>query len=38
MKEGKALESAEDNLTELTAQAQAFADKHLPVLKALQVA
>lgn len=38
VKEGKALESAEDNLTELTAQAQAFADKHLPVLKALQVA
>jgi hypothetical protein len=38
VKEGKTLESAEDNLTELTAQAQTFADKQLPILKALQIA
>ena len=37
LKEGKALESAEENLTELTTQAQTFADKQLPVLKALQI-
>jgi hypothetical protein len=37
VKEGKALESAEDNLAELTAQAQTFADKQLPILKALQI-
>lgn len=38
VKEGKALDTAEENLAELTAQAGAFAEKHLPVLKALQVA
>ena len=37
LKEGKALESAEENLTELNVQAQSFADKQLPVLKALQI-
>ena len=38
MKEGKALASAEENIAELTAQAEAFAARQLPVLKALQVA
>ena len=38
VKEGKTLESAEENLAELTAQAQTFAEKQLPVLKALQIA
>lgn len=37
VKEGKTLESAEDNLAELTAQAQTFHDKQLPIMKALQV-
>lgn len=37
-KEGKVIESAEDNLAELTGQAQEFAEKRLPVLKALGVA
>lgn len=37
-KEGKALEAPEDNLAELTEQANAFAEKQLPILKALQVA
>lgn len=38
VKEGKALETAEDNLAELTAQATAFAEKQLPILKALHIA
>ncbi|MCX7897471.1 MAG: methyltransferase regulatory domain-containing protein [Rhodocyclaceae bacterium] len=38
MKEGKALETTEENLAELTRQAKAFADKKLPVLRALQLA
>ena len=38
IKDGKALESAEDNLNELNAQAGAFATKRLPVLRALQIA
>jgi SAM-dependent methyltransferase len=38
LKEGKPIESAEDNLAELTAQATTFAAKQLPVLKALGVA
>lgn len=38
VKEGKTLESAEENLAELNAQATDFAHKHLPILKALQVA
>lgn len=38
LKEGKALETDQENLAELTAQAQTFADKQLPILKALQIA
>ena len=38
VKDGKTLESAEDNLAELTTQAQTFAQKQLPILKALQIA
>ncbi len=38
LKEGKSLDTAEDNLAELTTQAQTFADKQLPILKALQIA
>jgi len=38
VKEGKAVESAEDNLAELTPQATTFAEKQLPILKALQIA
>ena len=38
LKEGKTLETAEENLAELTAQAQEFADKQMPILKALQIA
>ena len=38
LKEGNALDSAEENLAELTAQAQRFADKQLPILKALLIA
>ena len=38
VKEGKALETPEENLAELTAQATAFAEKQLPILKALQIA
>ena len=37
VKEGKALETVEENLAELTAQATAFAEKQLPLLKALQI-
>jgi len=37
VKDGQALESAEDNLAELSTQAQAFADHRLPLLQALQV-
>lgn len=37
-KEGKALDTADENLTELTTQAQTFAEAQLPILKALQVA
>jgi hypothetical protein len=36
--DGKTLESSEENLAELTAQATAFATKTLPILKALQIA
>lgn len=36
--EGSTLESAEENLTELNIQATLFAEKHLPILKALQIA
>ena len=38
VKEGKALETAEENIAELTQQAQTFAHKQLPILKALQIA
>jgi SAM-dependent methyltransferase len=38
LKEGKALETAEENLVELIAQANTFAEKQLPILKALGIA
>ena len=38
LKDGKTLETAEDNLAELTLQATTFAAKQLPILKALQIA
>lgn len=38
IKNGKALETPEENLQELTIQAQFFADKQLPIMKELQVA
>ena len=38
LKDGKLLETAEENLTELTTQAQTFAEKQLPIHKALQIA
>lgn len=38
VKEGKTLETPEENIVELTSQAQTFADKQLPILKALQIA
>ncbi|MFH1146731.1 MAG: hypothetical protein V1736_03390 [Pseudomonadota bacterium] len=38
VKNGKTLENPEDNLVELAAHAQAFAEKRLPVLKALRIA
>lgn len=38
VKEGKTLETTEENLAELTSQAQSFADTQLPILKALQIA
>jgi hypothetical protein len=37
IKEGKTLETSQENLKELTAQAQVFIDKQLPILKALQI-
>jgi SAM-dependent methyltransferase len=37
VKEGKTLETPEDNLAELTAQATSFAEKQLPIVKALQI-
>jgi hypothetical protein len=37
LKDGKALETAEENLADLSAQAEAFAAKQLPILKALQI-
>lgn len=38
LKEGKTLETAEENLAELTLQATAFAGKQVAVLRALQIA
>lgn len=37
MKEGKTLENVEENLAELTAQANTFAEKQLPILRALGI-
>jgi hypothetical protein len=37
LKEGKTLESAEDNIQELLKQANEFARKRLPILKALEI-
>lgn len=37
LKEGKTLETPDENLAELTSQANAFASKQLPILKALQI-
>ena len=37
LKEGKALETPEENLAELLAQANAFSEKVLPIFKALQI-
>lgn len=37
IKEGKTLETAEANLTELTTSAEKFLSKHLPVYQALQI-
>jgi len=37
VKEGKTLETAEENLAELTDQAKTFVEKQLPILKALQI-
>lgn len=38
LKDGKALATPEENLTELTAQANEFAERRLPILKVLQIA
>ena len=38
LKAGQVLESEEDNLAELNMLAQVFADKQLPILKALLIA
>ena len=38
LKEGQTLETEAENVAELTAQAQEFASKQLPILKALQIA
>lgn len=38
IKEGKALETADDNLLELHKQAQSFAENQVPILKALGIA
>lgn len=37
LKESKTLETAEENLAELNALATVFSEKHLPILKALQI-
>ena len=37
IKDGKALDTAEENMAELTEQALAFAEKQLPILKALGI-
>lgn len=38
IKDGKALETAEENLSELTEQAKNFSEKSLPIFRALQIA
>jgi hypothetical protein len=38
VKDGKTLETPEENLAELNLQANAFATKQLPIMKALQIA
>jgi len=38
IKEGKVLETPEENLRELNSQAESFSEKTLPILKALQIA
>lgn len=38
VKNGKALATAEENVAELTAEAQEFAEKRMPIMKALQIA
>lgn len=38
VKEGKTLETPVENIAELTEQAQTFAEKQLPILRALQIA
>jgi hypothetical protein len=38
LKAGQVLESEDDNLVELNMLAQVFADKQLPILKALHIA
>lgn len=38
VREGKAIESADENVAELKAQAEVFMEKQLPILKALQIA
>ena len=35
VKEGKTLESDDENIAELTGQAQTFLDKQMPILKAI---
>jgi len=37
VKDGKTLETAEDSLAELNQQARLFAEKQLPIVKALQI-
>jgi hypothetical protein len=37
VKDGRTLETPEENVAELTAQAKGFADKQLPILKALGI-
>ncbi len=38
IQEGKTLDTAEENISELTSQATTFAEKQLPILKTLQIA
>ena len=38
VKDGKTIDTAEENLADLNTQALTFAEKQLPILKALQIA